>query len=327
LIYLITGGTGSLGRALTQLILDTEPDAVVRILSRDEWKQEQVARRFGTDRVRLLLGDVRDRTRLRRAFQGVDRVVHAAALKQVPRCEYNPIEAVKTNVVGGQNVIEAALDARVPEVVALSTDKAVNPVNLYGATKLCSDKLFVHANSYRGETGTRFSVVRYGNVVGSRGSVIPLFLEQRETGKLTITDERMTRFWIRLEEAAAFVRDSFEWMRGGEIFVPRIPSMKIVDLARAIAPDAELETIGIRPGEKLHEILITEAEARTTYALEGRYEVHPVHPWWNSPAPEGGTLCEEGFQYSSDTSDHWLTHEDLLSMVHDFEAEHADDPR
>ncbi len=315
MIYLITGGTGSLGRALVRLLLETEPDATLRVFSRDEWKQEAMAKEFPSSRVRFLIGDVRDASRLHRAFRGVDRVIHAAALKQVPSCEYNPIEAVKTNVYGATNVIEAALDNGVRQIVALSTDKAANPVNLYGATKLCSDKLFIHGNSYAGHSATDFSVVRYGNVVGSRGSVVPLFLEQRKQGRLTITDPRMTRFWITLEDAAVFVRRCFDWMKGGEIFVPKLASMRVTDLARVLAPGAEHVTIGIRPGEKLHEVLLTEDDARTTFDFGDRYEIHPQHPWWHPKDTTGARQCSEGFRYASDTNDRWLEGDELLRMV------------
>lgn len=320
MIYLITGGTGSLGKALCGLILAKDPGATIRILSRDELKQSEMATQFPADRMRFLLGDVRDLDRLRRAFEGVDAVIHAAALKQVPACEYNPMEAIKTNVIGGQNVIQAALDTSVPRVVALSTDKAVNPANLYGATKLCSDKLMVWANVYSGVRPTRFSVVRYGNVVGSRGSVVGIFRKQARAGKVSITDPRMTRFWITLPQAAQFVLDSLERMRGGEIFVPRLPTMRVVDLAQAMAPEAEQEVVGIRPGEKIHEILITDVEARTTREFDDHYEVHPTHEWWQAEKQQGGKLVPEGFLYSSDCQDWVLTPEALREMVSDVPA-------
>jgi len=235
---------------------------------------------FDDVNIRYFIGDVRDLMRLRRAMQGVDIVVHAAALKQVPACEYNPIEAIMTNIIGGRNVVEAALDTNVEKVMALSTDKAVNPINLYGATKLAAEKLFVQSNAYAGGTGTRFSCVRYGNVVGSRGSVVPVFVKQRSEGKITITDERMTRFWLSLEEGVRFTIRCIEQMEGGEVFVPKIPSMRVVDLANAIAPDTEIEVIGIRPGEKLHEVLVSEDEARHTLELEDMYVVEPPAALW-----------------------------------------------
>lgn len=318
LIYLITGGTGSLGKALTRHILDQDPGATIRILSRDEWKQGEMAAAFASPRLRFLLGDVRDLDRMRRACDGVDVIFHAAAMKQVPACEYNPMEAIRTNVFGGQNVIEAALDAAVSRVVAVSTDKAVNPANLYGATKLCADKLFVQANVYAGPRPTRFSVVRYGNVVGSRGSVVPLFRRQAATGKVTITDDRMTRFWITLPQAAQFVFGCADRMVGGEIFVPKLPTMKVTDLARAMAPDASQEVIGIRPGEKLHEALVTDTEARDTYEFDDSYVVRPPEPVAWTPAPSGGSPVPEGFSYSSDQEGWVLTAEELRTMVEEF---------
>jgi UDP-N-acetylglucosamine 4,6-dehydratase len=266
-IVLVTGGTGSLGHRLTQLLLERYQLKKLIVFSRDELKQFEMAQRFSEREfpcMRYFIGDVRDRDRLYRAFEGVDVVVHAAALKQVPIAEYNPFEAIKTNVLGAANVIDAAIDRKVKRVVALSTDKAANPINLYGATKLCSDKLFVAGNSYASLSSTKFSVVRYGNVVGSRGSVIPFFLNQRPSGVLPITDERMTRFWITLEQGAMFVIKSLERMEGGEVFVPKLPSMRITDLARVIAPECQLKNIGIRPGEKLHEVMVPEDDARST---------------------------------------------------------------
>jgi UDP-N-acetylglucosamine 4,6-dehydratase len=315
MIYLVTGGTGSLGKALTRLILAEEPDATIRIFSRDELKQGEMAAAFASPRLRFLLGDVRDRDRIRRACESVDVVVHAAAMKQVPACEYNPLEAIKTNVLGAENVIEAALDARVRRVLALSTDKAVNPANLYGATKLCSDKLFVQANVYAGPRPTRFAVVRYGNVIGSRGSVVPLFRRQAPAGTLTITDERMTRFWITLPQAAAFVHSCGKRMVGGEIFVPRLPTMRVVDLARTIAPDARHEVIGIRPGEKLHEVLVTDVEARDTYAFDDHYVIRPPPSSGWAPLPEGGDPVPDGFTFSSDDPGWVLGPEDLREML------------
>ena len=271
---------------------------------------------------RYFIGDVRDLPRLRRAFNGVDIVVHAAALKQVPACEYNPMEAVKTNILGSSNVVEAALDAGVEKVLALSTDKAVNPVNLYGATKLAAEKLMVQSNAYAGGTNTRYSCVRYGNVVGSRGSVVPLFLKQRETGEVTLTDDRMTRFWISLDQGVQFVVRCIENMRGGEVFVPKIPSMKMVDLARAIAPEAKIRIIGIRPGEKLHEVLISEDEARTAVELEDMFVVQPAAAlWFGYHWSDVGKPLPDGFHYASDNNTEWLTVDEIRKIVAPIEDE------
>jgi UDP-N-acetylglucosamine 4,6-dehydratase/5-epimerase len=265
---------------------------------------------------------VRDVGRLRRAMHGVDIVVHAAALKQVPACEYNPMEAIKTNILGSSNVIEAALDAGVEKVMALSTDKAVNPINLYGTTKLAAEKLFVQSNAYAAGTSTRFSCVRYGNVVGSRGSVIPVFVQQRKNGKLTVTDERMTRFWLTLEQGVHFVIRCISQMWGGEVFVPKIPSTRIIDLARAIAPQAELEVVGIRPGEKLHEVLISDDEARSTVEVEDMYVVQPTGTlWFGREWEEVGTPLPDGFRFASDTNPQWLDVEQIRDMVAPFEIE------
>ncbi len=263
----------------------------------------------------FLLGDVRDKERLYRAFDGVDYVVHAAAMKHVDACEYNPFEAVKTNIHGAQNIIEAAIDKGVQKVVALSTDKAAAPVNLYGATKLASDKLFVAGNSYAGDKNTRFAVVRYGNVVGSRGSVVPFFKKMKETGHLPITDERMTRFWITLDQGVQFVIDSFERMKGGEIFIPKIPSMKITDLAKAIGPECEIDIIGIRPGEKLHEVMITEDDARRTVECDNYYIIQPEFPWWDETKEQDFKILKDGFKYSSETNEHWLRIEELKTLI------------
>jgi len=253
---------------------------------------------------------------LRRAFHGVDIVIHAAALKQVPACEYNPMEAIKTNILGSSNVIEAALDAGVKKVMALSTDKAVNPVNLYGATKLAAEKLFVQSNTYAAGTSTRFSCVRYGNVVGSRGSVIPIFLQQRENGKLTITDARMTRFWLTIDQGVRFVIRCTEQMHGGEVFVPKIPSTRIADLARVIAPQARLEIIGIRPGEKLHEVLVHEDEARSTVELEDMFVVMPTAElWFGHEWQEQGRTLPDGYRYTSETNQQWLSDEEIRGFV------------
>lgn len=306
-VVLVTGGTGSFGKEFVRRVLLGERPKKVIVFSRDELKQYEMAQAFQDERLRFFIGDVRDRNRLLRAFQGVDVVVHAAALKQVPACEYNPLEAIKTNVGGAENVVDAAIDCNVEKVIALSTDKAVNPVNLYGATKLCSDKLFVHANRYSGPHPTRFSVVRYGNVVGSRGSVIPFFKKLKEAGEpLKITHTDMTRFWITLPQAVEFVLDSLERMRGGEIFVPKIPSMRIADLAEAVDPGGPWDVVGIRPGEKLHESLISEDEARNTIEYGTHFVVHTGDYDGN-----GGTRCPSGFRYSSDSNSQWLSLEDL----------------
>jgi len=280
----------------------------------------QMRQQFNDDpRLRFFIGDVRDRDRLYRGMKGVDIVVHAAALKQVPACEYNPMEAVRTNIQGAANVIDAALDNGVEKVMAISTDKAVNPINLYGATKLVAEKLFVQANAYRGTGPTRFSCTRYGNVVGSRGSVIPLFLEQRRNGKVTVTDPRMTRFWITLEQGVRFVIRCIQQMQGGEIFVPKIPSMNIMDLVKAIASDCEVEYIGIRPGEKLHETLISEDESRHTLELDDMFVIQPAHPWWRVGNWTGAKPVPDGFCYASNTNDRWLTVEELQKMVKELE--------
>jgi UDP-N-acetylglucosamine 4,6-dehydratase len=311
---LVTGGTGSFGKKFVKKILEYDVKKVI-VFSRDELKQYEMAQEYTDPRIRFFIGDVRDKDRLYRAFDGVDYVVHAAAMKQVPACEYNPFEAVKTNIYGAQNIIEAAIDRGVKRVIALSTDKAAAPINLYGATKLASDKLFVAANSYVGEKETRFAVVRYGNVVGSRGSVVPFFKKMAATGKLPITDERMTRFWITLEQGVQFVIDSLERMKGGEIFVPKIPSMKVVDLAKAIAPECEIEIVGIRPGEKLHEAMITEDDARHTVEFDTYYVIQPEFPWWSRESVKGGKPLPEGFKYTSDTNNQWLTVEELRALV------------
>ncbi len=317
---LVTGGTGSFGRVFANVMLREFPVGKLIVFSRDEYKQHEMrASGFDDPRLRDFIGDVRDVNRLRRAMPGVDVVVHAAALKQVPTCEYNPIEAVMTNVIGARNVIEAALDNGVGRVMAVSTDKAVNPINMYGATKLCAEKLIIQSNSYAGPSGSRFSCVRYGNVVGGRGSVIPLFLEQRKKGKVTVTDKRMTRFWITLEEGVRFVIRAIEQMHGGEVFVPRIPSMNIMELVKAIAAECEVEYLGIRPGEKLHEILISEDEARHTKAFEEKFVIQPLHPWWSAESWSGGEPLPEGFRYGSDTNQERLSLEQLRTMVEELE--------
>lgn len=317
---LITGGTGSFGRKCIDLMLRRYRPKKLIVLSRDELKQHEMRQLYpDTDDspMRYFIGDVRDKERLQRAFHGVDVVIHAAALKQVPTAEYNPLEVIKTNVLGAANVIDVAIDCGVKRVIALSSDKAVHPINLYGATKLCADKLFIAAGVYAGARDTRFSVVRYGNVVGSRGSVIPLFLEQRASGVLSITDPRMTRFWITLEQAALFVIRCLDLMQGGEIFVPKLPSMRVVDLARAIAPECRHQIVGIRPGEKLHETLLTEDEARRTLEFDDFFVVQPgpLLRWWSNRHLNGGRPLPEGFRYSSETNDRWLRVHELRHMV------------
>lgn len=322
-VILITGGTGSFGRKFVEIMLKDFKPAKLIVFSRDELKQYEM-REAGMDdpSLRYFIGDVRDLMRLRRAMHGVDIVVHAAALKQVPACEYNPIEAIMTNIIGGRNVVEAAIDSEVEKVMALSTDKAVNPINLYGATKLAAEKLFVQSNAYAGGMGTRFSCVRYGNVVGSRGSVVPVFIKQREEGRITITDERMTRFWLSLEQGVRFTIRCIEQMQGGEVFVPKIPSTRIVDLAKAIAPGCEIEYIGIRPGEKLHEVLISEDEARHTIELDDMYVVEPqASLWFGHQWREHGKRLEDDYRYASDSNEQWLDQEEIMELVKPFEMD------
>ena len=320
LTILVTGGTGSFGKKFTETVLKKHPPKKLIIFSRDELKQSSMREDFpdGPESpLRYFIGDVRDRDRLERAFQGVDIVVHAAALKQVPTAEYNPLEVIRTNVMGASNIIDAAIDCGVSRVVALSTDKAVAAINLYGATKLCADKLFVSAGVYSGTKPTRFSVVRYGNVIGSRGSVIPIFLEKRKTGKIPITDPRMTRFWITLEQGVEFVLQALQLMTGGETFVPKIPSMRITDLANVVAPGCEHEFVGIRSGEKLHEVLLTEDEARRTLELDRFYVIRPGNmlPEWQGSHLNGAQAVPESFSYSSDNNDLWLTPNELKEML------------
>ena len=324
---LVTGGTGSFGKRFVSRVLQScKPERLI-VFSRDELKQFQMRQQFSVDRfphLRMFIGDVRDRERLYRVMDGVDVVIHAAALKQVPTAEYNPLEAVKTNILGAANLIDAAIDRGVQRVVALSTDKAANPVNLYGATKLCADKLFVAANA-TGLHETRFSVVRYGNVVGSRGSVIPYFLAQRSTGRITITDERMTRFLMTLDQSVDFVLHCVGIMVGGELFVPKIPSAKVVDLAQVIAPDCERDVIGIRPGEKLHETLVPGDEAHLTIEFEDSYVIQPSHSFWNRKdfmdGRKKGKPCPDGFSYSSDTNAWRLGLDDIAALVAEVEAD------
>ncbi|HRE47102.1 MAG TPA: UDP-N-acetylglucosamine 4,6-dehydratase (inverting) [Aggregatilineales bacterium] len=324
---LITGGTGSFGKKFTETILRHFTPKRLIIFSRDELKQFEMQQTIRGENVRYFIGDVRDRDRLIRAFRGVDLVIHAAALKQVPAAEYNPFEAIKTNIIGAANVIDAAIDCGVSQVVALSTDKAANPINLYGATKLCSDKLFIAANNYAGGGGTRFSVVRYGNVVGSRGSVIPFFEKMRQSGILPITDPRMTRFWITLQQGVELVLNVLIWMQGGEIYVPKLPSMNIMDLAKAIAPECQTTITGIRPGEKLHEVMIPEDDARDTLEFDDHFAILPPHQEWTDPARyrqrAGGTPCPEGFSYSSHTNTQWLSVADLHAMIAGGMDDHA----
>jgi UDP-N-acetylglucosamine 4,6-dehydratase/5-epimerase len=326
-VVLVTGGTGSFGKKFIEVMLKEYHPCKIIVFSRDELKQHDMrAAGFDHPSLRYFIGDVRDQPRLRRAFDGVDIVVHTAALKQVPACEYNPMEAVKTNILGTSNVIDAALDAGVEKVLALSTDKAVNPVNLYGATKLAAEKLVIQSNYYAGEKATRLSCTRYGNVVGSRGSVVPVFIKQRCNGKITITDERMTRFWISLEQGVRFVIRCIESMHGGEVFVPKIPSMTIMDLAKAIAPQAEVNITGIRPGEKLHEVLISEDEARSTVELDDMFVVMPSmslpvggellgHSWETD-----GKFLTDGFRYASNTNEQWLSIEQIQGITAPIEA-------
>ncbi|MDZ4167107.1 MAG: UDP-N-acetylglucosamine 4,6-dehydratase (inverting) [Coriobacteriia bacterium] len=324
---LITGGTGSFGKAFVRSVLDRYPDVRrLVIYSRDELKQYEMAQLYPKEsypQVRFFIGDVRDEKRLWRAMEGIDVVVHAAALKHVPVCEYNPFEAVKTNVLGAQNVIEAAIDRQVKRVVALSTDKAAAPINLYGATKLTSDKMFTAANNFRGGHDIRFSVVRYGNVMGSRGSVIPFFLERRASGVLPVTDERMTRFNITLTEGVDLVLHALEHMWGGELYVPKIPSYRITDVAEAVCPGCRLEIVGIRPGEKLHEEMITETDSLSTIALADKYVIVPATPTWEVAdflGEFGGAMCDPGFRYSSGENSEWLSVEQLRALI----KEHVD---
>ena len=320
---LITGGTGSFGKKFLEMIFAKYEPKKVIIYSRDEFKQSvmktEYAGKVDMSKVRFFIGDVRDKDRLYRAFEGVDYVIHAAAMKQVPTCEYNPFEAIKTNIHGAQNVIDAALDKGVKKVVALSTDKAVNPINLYGGTKLVSDKLFIAANAYKGVKDTTFSVFRYGNVAGSRGSVIPFFKQLLAEGKtsLPITDTRMTRFWITLEEGVELVFKALRESKGGETYISKIPSFHITDLAKALDPNVEIDEVGIREGEKLHEVMVTKDDSRSTYEYEKHYIVYPNFEWWNYKEyfTEGGTLVEEGFEYNSGTNKEWLSVEELRKAL------------
>ena len=315
-VILLTGGTGSFGQKFTEIALRKHNPKVIRIFSRGELLQQEMRQKFNDDpRLRFFIGDVRDRERVYRAMNGADIVVHAAALKQVPTCEYNPIEAVRTNIEGAVNVVDAAIDSGVEKAIAISSDKAVHPVNLYGATKLVMERLFVQANVYTGGRETRFSCVRYGNVVGSRGSVVPLFLEQRGNGIISLTDERMTRFWITLEQGVRFVIDCLDGMHGGEVLIPKIPSMKIADLADVIAPEAEREIIGIRPGEKVNEILLTEEESLHAREFDDYFVIEPEHLFWKEDNLKGARSLPEGFTYTSNNNSWWLTKDELKRMV------------
>jgi UDP-N-acetylglucosamine 4,6-dehydratase/5-epimerase len=316
---LITGGTGSFGKKCAEIILARYKPKRLIIFSRDELKQYEMAQILSPKSypcLRYFIGDIRDKERLHRALQDIDYVIHAAALKQVPAAEYNPFEAVKTNILGAQNLINIAIDNKVTKVIALSTDKATNPVNLYGATKLCSEKLFVAGNAYVGSRPTSFSIVRYGNVMGSRGSVIPVFLKQKDQGVLTITDARMTRFWITLEQAVDFVLQCLELMMGGEVFIPKLPSMNIMDLVKAIASDCEIKIIGIRPGEKLHEVLLTKDDARRTIEFKDHYIILPDFRFLNCNSYfKGHEKLSEDYEYNSANNTWWLTVEEMREIV------------
>lgn len=315
-VVLVTGGSGSFGQKFTEIALREQNPKAIRIFSRGELLQWEMQRKFNNDpRLRFFIGDVRDKERVYRAMNGADVVVHAAALKQIPTSEYNPIEAVKTNIQGAINVIDAAIDSGVERVMAISTDKASHPVNLYGATKLVAEKLFIQGNSYVGFRKTRFSCVRYGNVIGSRGSVVPLFLEQRKRNEITITDERMTRFWITLERGVRFVIDCIGSMQGGEVFIPKIPSMKVIDLADVIAPKASRRAIGILPGEKLHEVLLSEEEARHAKEFDNYFVIEPEYLFWEKDTLKGGKTLPANFGYTSDNNNWWLTKEELKKML------------
>ncbi len=313
---LLTGGTGSFGNAFVSYVLDKWPTATIRVFSRDELKQSEMAERFDSEQLRFFIGDVRNKTRLTRAARGADIIVHAAAMKQVGACEYNPFEAVQTNILGGQHIVDCAIDAGVSRVVALSTDKAVNPVNLYGATKLCAEKIINQGNNYAAQHETRFACVRYGNVVGSRGSVVPVFQRLIAEGSpLRVTDRRMTRFWIDLPSAVELVLYALTNMRGGEVFVPRLPSMRITDLAEAMDPDRDVEYVGIRPGEKLHEQMITADEARHTIRVGQVFVVLPERHDWEKGTEWSGEPLPEGFEYISGDNDWWLDSDELVKMI------------
>ena len=313
---LITGGTGSFGKKFTEVILKRHKPKKIIIYSRDEFKQHEMQLQFKSHKnIRFFIGDVRDKDRLLMAFQEVDFILHAAALKQVPAMEYNPVEAVKTNTLGAMNIIDAAIERGIKKVIALSTDKACNPINLYGATKLCSDKLFIAGNSYSGKANTRFSVVRYGNVVGSRGSVVAVFNEKIRSGVVPITDVRMTRFFITLEQAVDFVIKCFGLMHGGELFVPKIPSVKVIDVPKIMAPHCRTKVVGIRPGEKLHEVMVSEDDARNTLEFKDFYIVKPAFPWWKEKNHSSGRRVPDGFRYASDNNKDWLKGKRLKKVL------------
>ena len=315
-VILLTGGTGSFGKKFVEIVLKKCKPKVIRIYSRDELKQSEMMQHYANiPQLRFFIGNVRDKERLDRAMYGVDVVVHAAALKQVPACEYNPFEAVKTNILGAQNIIDAAIKNRVKKVMAISTDKAVNPINLYGATKLCAEKIFIQGNSYSGETSASFSCTRYGNVIGSRGSVIHIFKDQSKTGSVTVTDKRMTRFWVTLDQGVNFVIRCIEMMKGGEVFVPKIPSMKILDLADLIVPGCKIKEIGIRPGEKINEVLITEDESRHAKEFKDFFIIEPEFHWWCDDNFKDGKALKDGFRYGSDNNPQWLTKEEMQKSL------------
>ena len=316
---LITGGAGSFGQKFTEIVLNKYNPKSVRVYDNRELAEVEMERKLNDPRLRFFIGDIRDEKRLSRAMNRAEIVIHAAALKHVPICEYNPIEAVKTNIEGTMSLINAAIDNKVEKVMAISTDKAVYPVNLYGATKMVAEKLLVQANSYSGGEKPIFSCSRYGNVLGSSGSVIPLFLEQEKNKEFTITDEKMTRFWISLEEGVNFVINSVRIMKGGEIFVPKIPSMKIIDLVEAIMPEAKKNIIGVRPGEKLHEVLLTEEESSHTKEFDGFFVIEPEHPFWHKDNFKEGKSLSPGFKYSSDTNNSWINREKILEILRKME--------
>jgi UDP-N-acetylglucosamine 4,6-dehydratase (inverting) len=319
---LVTGGCGSFGQKFAEIVLKEHNPQSIRIYDNRELAEVEMERKFNDSRLRFFIGDVRDKKRLNRAINGVDIVIHASALKHVPICEYNPIEAVKTNINGAINVIDAAIDNSVEKVMAVSTDKAVHPVNLYGGTKMVAEKLFIQANSYvGGERKTRFSCARYGNVIASSGSVVPLFEEQKEKGEITITDEKMTRFLITLEQGIRFVIKSIELMKGGEIFIPKIPSMKIMDLAEVIAPEAKKRIVGIRPGEKLHEILLTEEEAKHAKEFDQYFIIEPEFPFWNEGNFKDGKILPNGFSYTSNTNKEWISKEQMREILKNLKRE------
>lgn len=316
-VVLVTGGTGSFGKAFVTKVLQDDEVSKIIVFSRDELKQFEMAEKINSPKLRYFLGDVRDYQRLLRATDGVDIIVHAAAMKQIPASEYNPMEAIKTNVLGAENIVNVSIENGIQRVVALSTDKAANPANLYGATKLCSDKLMVAGNVLAGSRDTRFSAVRYGNVLGSRGSVIPFFLDRAKSGSIPITDERMTRFWLTIQEGVQFVLDSFDRMHGGEIFVPKIPSFKVTDVAKVVCPGVPAEIIGIRPGEKLHEVMITEDDSHNTYEFEKYFAIISPALVASGAYKKIGKKVEEGFRFSSDNNKYWHTEESFLKVLQD----------